>query len=213
MLSAPATAIRFKRLLLTGAAGNLGKVLRPRLKAYCDVLRVSHRRDFGPAGAGEEVVLAELSDRAQVLKLLEGVMRPQTLTPIAVFEELVDTCEKLFGNNLIELPRAIGRTIASRELPASLRSAMAGATVSTVVARLPLAWTALYDVGFISVAPADSACVLEVRGASIRSQSHALLLTGLVARLVESSGAKDVRAYIVHTRAPSAAVAMHVRFR
>ncbi|HVK33367.1 MAG TPA: NAD-dependent epimerase/dehydratase family protein, partial [Burkholderiaceae bacterium] len=73
MLSAPATAIRFKRLLLTGAAGNLGKVLRPRLKAYCDVLRVSHRRDFGPAGAGEEVVLAELSDRAQVLKLLEGV--------------------------------------------------------------------------------------------------------------------------------------------
>jgi uronate dehydrogenase len=73
MLSAPATAIRFKRLLLTGAAGNLGKVLRPRLKAYCDVLRVSHRRDFGPAGAGEEVVLAELSDRAQVLKLLDGV--------------------------------------------------------------------------------------------------------------------------------------------
>ncbi len=73
MLSAPATAIRFKRLLLTGAAGNLGKVLRPRLKAYCDVLRVSHRRDFGPAGAGEEVVLAELSDRAQVLRLFEGV--------------------------------------------------------------------------------------------------------------------------------------------
>lgn len=73
MLPAPATAVRFKRLLLTGAAGNLGKVLRPRLKAYCDVLRVSHRRDFGPADAGEEVVLAELSDRAQVLALLDGV--------------------------------------------------------------------------------------------------------------------------------------------
>ena len=25
----------FKRLLLTGAAGNLGKVLRPRLRAQC----------------------------------------------------------------------------------------------------------------------------------------------------------------------------------
>jgi len=73
MLSAPATAIRFKRLLLTGAAGNLGKVLRPRLKAYCDVLRVSHRREFGPAGAGEEVMLAELDDKAQVLALLDGV--------------------------------------------------------------------------------------------------------------------------------------------
>jgi uronate dehydrogenase len=55
MLPAPATAVRFHRLLLTGAAGNLGRMLRPRLKAYCDVLRVSaHRNDFGPAGDGEE---------------------------------------------------------------------------------------------------------------------------------------------------------------
>jgi serine/threonine-protein kinase len=163
---------------------------------------------------GEEAlarVRASLTPESR--KLLEGVMRPATLTPIAVFEELIDACDKLFGNNLIELPRAMGRTIASRELPSSLRSAMSGSTPGTVVSRLPLAWTALYDVGFISVAPGDSACVLEVRGASIRSQSHALLLTGLVARLVESSGAKDVRAYIVHTRAPTAAVAMHVRFR
>jgi uronate dehydrogenase len=73
MLSAPATAIRFQRLLLTGAGGNLGQVLRPRLKAYCDVLRVSHRKDLRPAAAGEEVMLAELSDKAQVLALLDGV--------------------------------------------------------------------------------------------------------------------------------------------
>lgn len=73
MLSAPASTIRFRRLLLTGAAGNLGRELRPRLKAYCDVLRVSHRRDFGPAGDGEEVMLAELDDKAQVLALLDGV--------------------------------------------------------------------------------------------------------------------------------------------
>jgi uronate dehydrogenase len=47
MLDKPASPIRFKRLLLTGAAGNLGKELRPRLRAYCDVLRVSHRSDLG----------------------------------------------------------------------------------------------------------------------------------------------------------------------
>ena len=61
MLSAPASAIRFRRLLLTGAAGNLGRELRPRLKVYCETLRVSHRKDIGPAGPGEEVMLAELS--------------------------------------------------------------------------------------------------------------------------------------------------------
>jgi uronate dehydrogenase len=73
MLATPVSSIRFRRLLLTGAAGNLGRELRPRLKAYCDTLRVSHRKDFGPAGAGEEVMLAELSDAAQMHALLDGV--------------------------------------------------------------------------------------------------------------------------------------------
>jgi uronate dehydrogenase len=73
MLSSPASTVRFRRLLLTGAAGNLGRELRPRLKAYCDVLRVSHRSDLGAPGAGEEVMTASLEDKAQVLALLDGV--------------------------------------------------------------------------------------------------------------------------------------------
>jgi uronate dehydrogenase len=73
MLATPASAIRFRRLLLTGAAGNLGQELRPRLKAYCDTLRVSHRSDFGAAAAGEEVMLASLEDRAAMHALLKDV--------------------------------------------------------------------------------------------------------------------------------------------
>jgi uronate dehydrogenase len=73
MLTTPASPIRFKRLLLTGAAGNLGRELRPRLKTYCETLRVSHRRAFGDAAPGEEIVLAALEDKAQMSALLEGV--------------------------------------------------------------------------------------------------------------------------------------------
>ncbi|HMS06710.1 MAG TPA: NAD(P)-dependent oxidoreductase [Burkholderiaceae bacterium] len=73
MLDAPASTIRFGCLLLTGAAGSLGQELRPRLKKYCDTLRLSHRRDFSAAESGEEIVLAELSDKAAVHALLEGV--------------------------------------------------------------------------------------------------------------------------------------------
>ena len=73
MLSSPASPIRFRRLLLTGAAGNLGQELRPRLKAYCETLRLSHRKDFGAAGAGEEIVVAALEDKAQMNALLKGV--------------------------------------------------------------------------------------------------------------------------------------------
>ena len=73
MLNTPASTIRFPRLLLTGAGGNLGQVLRPRLKAYCAVLRVSHRRELEPATAGEEVQLASLEDKDQMMALLDGV--------------------------------------------------------------------------------------------------------------------------------------------
>ncbi len=65
--------VRFQRLLLTGAAGGLGKVLRPRLKAYCDVLRVSDIAPLDAAAAGEEVVSAELQDAKAVDALLRDV--------------------------------------------------------------------------------------------------------------------------------------------
>lgn len=61
------------RVLLTGAAGGLGRVLRPRLRARCSLLRVSDIAKMDAAGAGEEVVQAPLEDRAAVLDLLRGV--------------------------------------------------------------------------------------------------------------------------------------------
>ena len=68
-----ATQLRFGRILLTGAAGNLGRQLRPRLKRYCDQLRLSDRADLGNAAEGEELVQADLGDKAAVHQLLTGV--------------------------------------------------------------------------------------------------------------------------------------------
>ena len=62
-----------EKLLLTGAAGGLGTALRARLKVNCTVLRLSDREDFGPAAAGEEVVLADLADAAAVDRMVTGV--------------------------------------------------------------------------------------------------------------------------------------------
>lgn len=67
------TGLRFRRLLLTGAAGGLGRELRGRLKAYCDTLRLSDIAELGAAAPGEELAPAALEDRAAVLALLEGV--------------------------------------------------------------------------------------------------------------------------------------------
>jgi len=61
------------KLLLTGAAGGLGQALRERLKANCDVLRLSDRVAFGEAGQNEEIVLADLADADAVNTMVAGV--------------------------------------------------------------------------------------------------------------------------------------------
>lgn len=64
----------FNRLLLTGAAGGLGKVLRERLRPYANILRLSDIGEMAPAaGPHEEVVRCDLADKAAVHKLVEGV--------------------------------------------------------------------------------------------------------------------------------------------
>jgi uronate dehydrogenase len=62
-----------EKILLTGAAGGLGQVLRNRLKANCSVLRLSDRVAFGPAGAAEEIMLADLADEVSVDRMVAGV--------------------------------------------------------------------------------------------------------------------------------------------
>jgi uronate dehydrogenase len=61
------------RLLLTGAAGGLGKELRPRLRRRCSLLRVSDIAAMAAAGEGEEVVQVPLEDRAGVDALVQGM--------------------------------------------------------------------------------------------------------------------------------------------
>jgi uronate dehydrogenase len=101
---------RFPRLLLTGAAGALGTVLRPRLKAVCEVLRVSDLAPLPGAAPGEEVVQVALQDKAAVLSLLGGVSAVVHLGGISVerpFEEILQA--NIVGTyNLYEAARQQG---------------------------------------------------------------------------------------------------------
>lgn len=61
------------RVLLTGAAGGLGRELRPRLRRRTRLLRVSDVADMAAADTGEEVVRCELQDRQAVRDLLRDI--------------------------------------------------------------------------------------------------------------------------------------------
>jgi len=66
-----------RRVLLTGAGGGIGRRMRRELAGAYPVLRVSDIADLDPAGPGEEVVKADLTDpadRAAVLKDVDGVI-------------------------------------------------------------------------------------------------------------------------------------------
>ena len=73
LMTTTVPTIRHPRLLLTGAAGGLGRELRTRLKAHCDTLRLSDIADLGSAAPGEELMPARLEDGTAVNELLRGV--------------------------------------------------------------------------------------------------------------------------------------------
>lgn len=82
----------FKRILLTGAAGGLGRILRDHVKAWADVVRVTDIADLGAAREGEEIVLCDLADKAAVLALMDGVevvMHFGGISTEHVFEDIV----------------------------------------------------------------------------------------------------------------------------
>ncbi len=70
--SASAAPPVFDCLLLTGAAGGLGRELRPRLRRLARVLRVSDLSPMAAAEAGEEVAVAALQDAAAVDAIVAG---------------------------------------------------------------------------------------------------------------------------------------------
>ncbi|MDN5843541.1 MAG: NAD(P)-dependent oxidoreductase [Alcaligenaceae bacterium] len=82
------------RILLTGAAGSLGQVLRTRLAPYARVLRLSDIADMAPAeGAHQEVVICDLADKQAVDTLVDGVDAIVHLGGISTehsFEEIVE---------------------------------------------------------------------------------------------------------------------------
>ena len=63
----------YNRVLMTGADGVIGRVLREALRGIYPILRLSHRRPFGDPKPGEEIMLANLENFDEVDAIMEGV--------------------------------------------------------------------------------------------------------------------------------------------
>ncbi|MET0748899.1 MAG: NAD(P)-dependent oxidoreductase [Rhizobium sp.] len=88
-----------KRLLVTGAAGGLGRAMRQRLAPMADVIRYSDIVDLGEAASHEELVRCDLGDSDGVDKLVEGCDAILHLGGISV----EDKFSKILNANLLGL--------------------------------------------------------------------------------------------------------------
>lgn len=100
-----------KRLLLTGAAGGIGRAIRPRLAALAEVVRVSDLRAPANPGFGEEAIGCDLADKDGVLDLVkdcDGIIHLGGVSTEDSFDRIVPA--NIVGlHNLYEAARAHGR--------------------------------------------------------------------------------------------------------
>jgi uronate dehydrogenase len=63
----------FKNILITGAGGALGSVLRESLRPYAETLSLNERRSLGEVRENEKHFICDLADRDAVFDMLKGV--------------------------------------------------------------------------------------------------------------------------------------------
>lgn len=61
------------RVLMTGAAGLIGRETRRQLAGRYELMRLADLVDVGPAGPGEECIVADLTDLSAMERAMEGV--------------------------------------------------------------------------------------------------------------------------------------------
>ena len=70
------------RVLITGAAGTIGRDLRAGLRGRHELLRLLDVAELEPAGAGEEIVTADVADAARCARPRRGWTRSCISPPI-----------------------------------------------------------------------------------------------------------------------------------
>ena len=100
-----------KRLLITGAAGQLGRVMRERLAPLADTIRLADLAPLGTPGLNEECVSCDLADAAAVHDMVAGCDGIVHLGGISVerpFDQILNG--NILGMyNLYEAARAHGQ--------------------------------------------------------------------------------------------------------
>ncbi len=144
----------------------------------------------GPRTGSLVLVRLDPSHRAK----LEGVMLPMAWLPLSLFEHLVRVTDEVAGRGDGMTAEAIGRACADRELPTTHKAFMQSATPRAAIERVPQLYRSYFSRGearLLSAGP--NAARVGFDGTGLDSPVLTPWTGGFLARLLELSGARDVR--------------------
>jgi serine/threonine-protein kinase len=145
---------------------------------------------YGPRTGSLVLVRLEPGLRAK----LEGVILPMAMLPLAVLDQLARVTDEVAGRGDGTTAEAIGRACADRELPTTHRTFMQSATPVAAVERLPQLHRSYFSRGDVRVlASGPNAAKIGVDGTGLDTPMLTLWVGGFITRLLELSGARDVR--------------------
>ena len=125
---------------------------------------------------------------------LEGVLLPMAWFPVALLDQLVRVADESMGRGDGTTAEAIGRGCADRELPTTHRMFMQSATPTAAIERVPQIYRSYFARGEVRVlSSGPNVGRLGLEGTGLDSPVLLPWTSGFLARLLELTGARDVR--------------------
>jgi len=146
-----------------------------------------------------ETIMARLSP--EVRGRIGGMILPMAWFPVTYYEALLAAVERAIGPGNGVAAMEVGAATANRELPTTHRVFMQTATPAMAIDRLPQLWRSYHSGGDLVIDKGGTGTVrVEARGLQPDTFLHAMAMTGFYQRLLDLTGAKDVRATLVSSR-------------
>lgn len=162
--------------------------------AAMDVLRSAH-------GTGlRERILATLP--ADIRRALEHVTLPGAWVPLDHYVRLLEATERVLGDDDVgRVAAELGEAAADADLPSTHRMFILSATPLLAVRRLPQLFAAYHKDGRIVCEPSTGGSWRVIHEAlNPDTTLHALALTGFYRRLLELTGAREAKAWLMSSR-------------
>jgi hypothetical protein len=132
---------------------------------------------------------------------VSGVILPMAWLPLSLYEQILRGAERTVGGAEGTTASGIGRSSADREFPTTHRLFMQSASPSVAAERIPHFYRLYHSRGEAKVTPTPGAGVrVEIDALVPESLSYAWALAGFWQRMLELTGAREVRAGVVCCR-------------